>query len=87
MTPELLSRLAALSTQMARQTASSRHDAARFLVRVLHFERSSRPICWWSVATIRPNKSPEPTAIGRFSLFIKVQVRRVAVTRWLSFLR
>ena len=37
--------------------------------------------------TMTPNKSPEPTAIGRFSLFHKIRVRRVAVTRWLSFLR
>jgi len=33
-------------------------------------------------------KSPEHlTAVGRFSLFHKIQVRRVAVTRWLSFFR
>jgi len=40
-----------------------------------------------SVTGYPPNKSPEPTASGRFSLFHKIQVRRVAVTRWLSFFR
>jgi hypothetical protein len=40
-----------------------------------------------SVHEMLPNKSPEPTAIGRLSLFHKIRVRRVAVTRWLSFCR
>ena len=57
--------------------SASRHTPMpQFMVAVHH------PDSWH---TQSPNKTPEPTAIGTFSFFIKVRVRRVAVTRWLSF--
>jgi hypothetical protein len=32
-----------------------------------------------------PNKSPEPTGVGAFSLFHKIQVCHDSVRPWLSF--